>query len=435
VRGYVWPALVALLVCAAPAAAAPVRVSGQLIVRWQSNPATCAGPGLCDRWGTLAWRPEADSGSIDVGSGDVGSLSFYGAPAVARSYRRDGGSIASCIDRNVAPRDVQIQSGASRNTLVYTMREIVEFSFGRCAGPLGVDFARALPQAPAIQAAALRRGALIDLRARTPFASGPFEGEVISTITIRPRRERDTSGGSESQTVPPRRERLVRYGQLTASYAVESLSGDAGYALSGAPAAECAPFDTCGLTGDVVLHADVHQGSVRLTSVRRLPLGARETVGSALRALRSGGTRFFGDAFLGPAETDPEAPFAIPLSATATPGGGARCADEGSFREPYLELRRRRAGIAMRLRHGGNDDPDPLRTRCPGPGSADVGSLASGVLPAASIGAERITMTLRPGSFTMPGLRGSGLGDVRLSLRLVSLRARARTERVQHDAL
>ena len=428
------PALIALLASAAPASGAPATTAGSVVVRWHSNPETCAEHGLCGRSGVLSWRPEGDSAFIDLDA-DVSFLSIFDSQALARSYR---GS-ETCVDRVSSPADIVAEPGPHKGTVVLSMRNVAEFSFGRCAGPLGTDFAPALPRSRPLTRRSLRRGALIDLRARTPFSTGPFAGEVISTLTLRAQRESGADQGESTRTVAPRqrRPRLIRYGTVTASYAIEGLSGDAGYELRGAAEPECRPFDTCGLDGQLMLHADVRQGTLRFTAVRPLAPGANETVPAGLRALRAGRARLFGDARLGPPFDPPgeEAPLlAIPLTETVTPAGGETCSDTGSFTEPYLDVDRRRSGVGIRLRHGGNADPDPLRTRCPGPGVGDVATLAGAVVPLASIAQPRIVVTLEPSpGFTSLGLRGAGRGGVQLSLRLTSLRATTRRVRVQRE--
>lgn len=427
--------LVALLVAAAPAEAALVTSTGSLVVRWQSNPATCAEQGLCGRSGSLSWRPENSGGSAEIVQGDFGYVSFVGPDAVARSYR---GSAGSCIDHSSAPVDVTGEPGPRRGQLVFSMRNSDGLSFGRCAGPLASDFMAALPQSPPVATAKLRSRAVIDLRSRAAFSSGPFEGEVVSTLVVRTRPEPPPdSSNSISGTFSPKIKpgRRVHYGIVTAAYAIDGLQGDAGYAFSGAPEAECSPFDTCGMSGELMLHADVRIGRLTVTTVRPIPERAHETTSAGLRAMRRGGTSVFGDSFLGPIdETDTQPPFGIPFTETATPGNGEQCSAGGSFREPDLAVRRSRAGMLLRLNHGGNSDPDPLRTRCPGPGSDDVGALASGVLPLASVGQQSVALALRPSPFfTMVGLRGAGRGELRLTLRLQSLRAITRTQRLTRE--
>lgn len=426
-------ALVALLVAAGTASAADVATRGSLVVRWHSNPATCAERGLCDRSGVLSWRPEPEYASFDLLDANFGFLALYSTQAIARSHR---GSEA-CVDRLDTPSDIVASPGPRSRTLVFSLREMGgALGFGRCAGPLGSDFASALPQSPAVSIASLRRGGSIDLRARAPFSSGPFEGEVISTLFLRTKQEGAIDQGrSTGTTTPPAR--VIRFGFVTASYAIESLSGDVGYALTGAAEPECGPFDTCGLEGELMLHPNLRQGSIRFDTARRLPTG-RETVASGLRALRQGRARGFGESRLGPPfdpdAGDDEPSVAFPLTEISTPAGGATCSDTGSYADPGLNINRRRAGFAIALVHGGNSDPDPLRTRCPGPLSADVGTLARAIVPASAIGQPRIELTLEPATgFTAAGLRGVGRGELKLSLRLTSARASTRRVRVEQE--
>jgi hypothetical protein len=428
-------ALAALLIWAAPAAAATVTTSGSLLIRWQSNQQTCADHGLCGRSGSLSWRPSDMSTDSVTGSG-FAIISAIGPDAVARSYRGESGS---CIDRSSAPVDV-IGLPPLDGQVVFSMRRTDTFSFGRCAGPLAADFMQALPESSPVSEAKLKSGgAVIDLRTRTPFSSGPFEGEVVSTLVMRTHREpRDQQGGSRSisgtLTLRPRG-RKVRYGIVTATYAITALTGDAGYAFSGAPDPECAPFDTCGMSGELMLHPDVHSGQVTVTSVRRLGPGAHETTRAGLRAMSRGRTNVFGDTIVGPLDQSyTDNPFGVPLSVTATPGGGETCSDTGSYREPDLTLRRARGAMLMQLGHGGNTDPDPLRTRCPGPPGDDVGALASGALPLSVVGRRQVVLTLQPhAAFASVGFRGAERGQLQLSLKLQSLRAVTRSRAITRE--
>src|SRR5215213_10304524 len=216
VRGCVAVALLALMTCTGTAEAAPASVSGSLVVRWQSNPDTCATAGLCNRSGSLSWRPALDFTAVSFGGGGFQFLSFFGSEAVARSYRSGGDSTATCIDRNAAPTDIEIESSGRNGTVVLSMRRSEGFGFGRCAGPLGSDFAGALPESRPIKVADARRGGLIDLRGRTPFSAGPFTGEVISTLTLRARpepRDDEDSSRSITHTIAPSKKPRARYGE------------------------------------------------------------------------------------------------------------------------------------------------------------------------------------------------------------------------------
>jgi hypothetical protein len=424
-----------LLVAASPADAANVTSHGSLVVRWQSNPATCAEHGLCDRSGVLSWRPDSEYASLDLVDANFAFLALYSSQAVARSHR----GTQACVDRVTGPSEIVAAPGPRGHAFVFSMSQAADqLGFGRCAGPLGPDFGPALPQSAPVTVAALRRGAVIDLRARKPFSSGPFEGEVISTLTLRTEREGTSDEGGSTGTTGPH-SRLIRFGSVAASYAIESLSGDAGYSFGGSADPECSPFDTCGLAGELMLHPDLSQGSIRFDAVRRLPTG-RETVASGLRALRQGRARGFGESTLGPPfnpdRDEGEPSVSIPLTASATPAGGATCSETGSYTEPNLDIDRRVTGFAITLEHGGNSQPDPLRTRCPGPGGGDMGPLARATLPASAIGQPRIELTLRPApGFVAPGFRGTGRGELTLSLRLTSVRALTRLIRVESGGL
>src|SRR4051812_24128938 len=78
-------ALAALVVLAPAAQAAAVRPSGSVVVRWQSNPDTCASFGLCGRSGTLSWRPGSDLLELDSGTG-IGYVGLFGSEAIVRSH-------------------------------------------------------------------------------------------------------------------------------------------------------------------------------------------------------------------------------------------------------------------------------------------------------------------------------------------------------------
>jgi hypothetical protein len=179
----------ALLFCASPAPAAPVRVTGSIVVRWHSNPAACEAEGLCGRSGVLSWRPVSEVSQLDLGDFEFAFFNFYEATGVARSYRVAGDSVGTCIDRDAAPPSVVLQGIRRKGGVVFSMREFNEFSFGHCAGPLGSDFAQALPESSPVSNASLRPGSLIDFGGRTPFSAGPFEGEVVSTLALRAMRE------------------------------------------------------------------------------------------------------------------------------------------------------------------------------------------------------------------------------------------------------
>ena len=76
---------------------------------------------------------------------------------------------------------------------------------------------------------------------------------------------------------------------------------------------------------------------------------------------------------------------------------------------------------------------DALRTRCPGPGSADATAhhaLATGTLPLSALRRRRVTFRLTQGpTFRGDGLRGQVHPDITIVLRRVSLRERIVVQR------
>jgi hypothetical protein len=77
---------------------------------------------------------------------------------------------------------------------------------------------------------------------------------------------------------------------------------------------------------------------------------------------------------------------------------------------------------------------DPLRTRCPGPGSADVtptGALASAAVPLRTFAQRHLTLRLTRGrAYASDGYSGSTHPDVTVVLRRTHVREYVQTERV-----
>jgi hypothetical protein len=199
-------ALLAVLACTATAQAGPLRPSGSVVVRWHSNPDTCSQSGLCDRSGSLVWRPDPASAIIS-GLGGYGFVEVQTTEAVARSSREVEDTVATCIDRPDVLGEMVVGPARTRTVRV-SLRGADDFSFGRCAGPLADDFLDAMPESKPVPAARLGKGALVDMRGRKAFAAGPFSGEVISTLVLRP--SPDNSRSTSSAGTSPRSNRGPR---------------------------------------------------------------------------------------------------------------------------------------------------------------------------------------------------------------------------------
>ena len=428
-------ALLVLLLSPSAAEAVDLQASGSVVVRWQSDADTCASYGLCGRSGVLSWNPTGNPATLDFEDRSFFSLDVFGTRATVWSDRTVGDSRATCIDR--PPNDpIIVGSPTPGGKVSLSLRENPSLNFGRCAGPRAGDFQKAMPVSQPVSRASLRRRPRIDFHSRADFQQGPFSGSVISTLVFT--RARSQSGSvsisSGGNALTPARGRRVRYGRVLASYAIERVAADAGYAFHGPAGDACAPFDTCDMNGDISMQAAITGGSLQFASVRRLGPAQRETLTSGLRALRAGRTRLTADATLGSVPTSPDAGPHLPIAESVTPGSGDTCTDSTSLGDPYLYATRATGGVKVRLENSGNTYPDPLRTHCPGPGLDDLGlsgAFATGTLPARDFGARAIQLRLNPApAFSTLGIVGTGHGNVTLSLRLRSLEASTRTERV-----
>jgi hypothetical protein len=417
--------LVVFAVAAAATGAANVAPSGSLVVRWHSNPQTCAEHGLCDRSGTLSWRPTGPGAGFDVFAGGRRvSLNFFPGSALARSSRPGADGPAVCVEQ--VPGPYQFDTiGRGRSTRL-KVADPESLGFGRCAGPLSADFAAALPLSRPLDPAKLRRGGVVDMRGRKAFAVGPFEGEVVSTLRFR-------VGRSDGAADPARRARTAaagrtRVGELTLTYAIEAVRGEATFAFAGAGDPMCEIFDACDLSGELRLGGTTAQGTLTVTATRRLPREAGETVAEALKTLHAGRSAIFADAFFGEEDAYPPAA-SFPVAETSGFEGLPLCSDSGTLKLSGLGVAGEHNGLTLWLGGSEQAPPDELRTRCPGPTSGDLSArrLVSGVLPLPALGDDRPPLTLRPaGVFSSPAFAGSGHGALDVDLRLVSAEVRTR---------
>jgi hypothetical protein len=233
-----------------------------------------------------------------------------------------------------------------------------------------------------------------------------------------------TSTSDSTSAQPPRGPREW-IGMLALKYQIERITGDTGVGYSGVPGFGCEPFDSCGLAGDLTLHADLGAGVLTVGSYRRLPAHGHEHMASALRALHSGQAPASADATFRPpagANSFPDNQgVALPVTETAGFADSPPCRETSHLVAAGLTSRRSGAGLRISLSVAGNQFPDPLRTRCPGPATADIGDLAAGILPLATLGNPTPPLVLRPPpAVTAPGYRGGGHGGLTVALRLVS---------------
>jgi hypothetical protein len=424
---------------AAPASpAADVIPYGQVIVRFESNPATCADSGLCGRSGALVWRPSRFGATFELGEGfaffDIGDGSL-----VARSVRDTPIGPGVCIDSLDAPTFFEL-ARVPGNRYRAEPSDASALGFGRCAGPLGTDFQSALPVSKPVTTRALRRGTRVDLTGRRAFNAGPFTGSVDSTLVLRTRRARGEDELSDGTSVPVRHGPRERIGQLRLRYAIDSVQGDAGFSYGGGAGFACAPFDSCGLAGDLDFATAARGGTLTVYSYRRLRGRTHETRAAALRALRAGKSSAGAEALLGFIGPDEESSGAVVrISERAAFAGAATCRDTSTLGVEGLRARRAPSGLRFAIVQDGDPTPDHVRTRCPGPGAADLapdGALAAGEIRFSALGDPAPALVLHPpATFSSSAYRGAGRGAISVSLRLVAVSVSTRTIRKEREPL
>jgi hypothetical protein len=413
----------AALATAAPAFGSAVHTTGDVVVRWHGDAARgCADVGLCDYSGQMVITPWRDA--------DLELTRFSSNITLGQSYlttrvnRAGGGRCAAASDPDF-PLDFELVEGSLGGAAVQSEG----LSTGRCGGPLAEDLESSLPRATFSLAELRRKPLRLDLSGTTPFAAGPFSGDVVSTLVVdmaraRRRAARDENNDSFPEPPVPKRLRGRIAGVLQMDFTTGPLTGTIGADLGGFPEPGCTPFDTCGLSGKLDYALDVPSATVFVTSWRLLPRGrSSESLSEARRAFLAGRTHVVVNVESG---SDSKARVTEELR----PGGGSVCRDGHDSDRPQIVTARARNGIRMALLASSSVDPDTdvVRTRCPGPLTGDVlanDRLASGVVPLRALLERRAALTLAArGSFARGGYLGLWHGGIRVGLERTGRRVR-----------
>jgi hypothetical protein len=417
-RSAVLRALLAALAVGGVAAPARASVSydqtstGELAVTWHGDPARgCAEAGVCDVAGSVRLRPEGSSGGFDGGGrrGDeraaLSSLHIFGAQATVRVVRGPlDAPFGACTDTSEASElsfaGTRLPGGRARIVpeALPGAEEGSGFLAGRCAGPITADSTALLPAVEIPLRRLIEGTARMDFTGRGGFASGPFSGEVVSTVVItrRSRRDRELRRPRRPTGRISARPRS-RSARVEVRYRVASLSGALTTDFAGADAPWCARLDACGMRGRHELRLGVPDGADG--TIRFLGFGPlrRRTQAGALAALRSGALDL---------QSDVEHVVPVTGSAEVSWPEGPRCRDTVTRDMRLLRTSASRQGLVVSLAHVTDpisESDDPMRTRCPGPATADIDPaaspelLASGTSGGARVGDERIRVTLAPG--------------------------------------
>jgi hypothetical protein len=370
-------------------------VAGAIVIAWHSDPATCAAAGLCGVSGSVAYRPGREAVLL-YRDGAPSSLSFRFTQAVTRVLRElPGRDPALCVDRVRVELDGVRTSPSQLKLRMTGGHDSSESLGGRCAGPLATDVDPVLP------AVAAGRGRL-DFSGRHSFSAGPLAGEVISTLTVTPRRVAERGPRAERSSRP--RPRVARY-RLT--YRVQRASGALTTVFSGRPDPLCRLLDACGVSGSATHVLDFSGATVDLLGSRTLDGRRPPPLRQVLALLELHGTL---RARAGSVRTVAE------VGRT----GEATCRDTVVPPAPALRLL-----VGGHLSVSPEDNVPQFRTRCPGPTRGDVfgDSLASASLPRRALVERTLRVSLRPPpEFAAPGYAGGTQGELTLELRRTRVR-------------
>jgi hypothetical protein len=403
--------------------ATTAAIEGRLTVEFRGDTAAgCAITGVCGLAGTVTWTPSRDGqlsvteyvagrrrrlalalGPSDesVTTAQVRRIGADGSSGLCSDTRRsESGHVAVDAARGSAPR-VSLP-GTDRFASLF-----VDALTTRCAGPLQSDLAGALPTASLDRALARRRGTVLDLRGRRPFAAHGFAGAIDSTITVRVGRLA--------------RQESERVRALVASYAIERVEGNATTTLAGSTdPATCGRLDACGVTGTIAsAFGQAGEGRLTVTAAtygRRPWRDLRAALGLGGRGRRRGVVVTGSGGWDGGSGS-------VTTASIQHPDGGPPCSDSAPLLVGLLFLAPTRG---TRLRTEYVNQPDALRTRCAGPRHADVvpqdEALSGGTIPIRALAARRPVLHVgRDAAFTSDGYTGRTRLDLTLHLRRIRI--------------
>lgn len=429
---------------------ANVRVSGTVTVDFHGDPGgDCASHGLCDVSGSVTWQP-ARSGDLTVFGfreggkqtetsvlslgGDGGDIEGASTSAVVRRAATAGAPAGLCTDAGSAGFFAATRPHAGTGVPITLVGEAegglppADSFRTRCAGPTASDL-KALFPTGVISARAFRRGRTVDFSTERPFASHGLAGTVHSTVALRIRKATGGHGDfiQELTDKGTRAGRGHRVRALTASYRIKRVSGQVATDIGGLADPDlCGPLDACGLLGTVTVAPTATSGDVELfarASARHSAADLRRALGlQAGRHGRGVATTGFG----GWDDTGS-------VSSALTRAGAPDCSDSEPLLAGTLTLAFGRRHVLASYGEGPDaGGGDLLRSRCPGPGSADVAAirpLATGSLPKSALRRRTVTLRLhRGGSFSADGYSGRTRPDVTIVLRRTRVRQQTFTE-------
>ena len=419
--------LAGVLLAAAAAAPADARtisaryeLSGAVLVSWQGAPGRCEAAAACGVQGTLTYFPRASGEFALSGNFSSSSSSGVSSPAVVRVERPGGGT---CVDSVGGGTELEtLPEKLFDHRLVLSVSGGLEegLSAGRCAGPVASEVAARLPRAT-LPVRPLRRPRTLDLGGRTPFAAGPFDAEIVSTVRLKLRPEADRTRVLGGRTPSPRGgppppapagARLPRFVQARARYAIEPVAGEIVHAYAGDGAA-CSLLDACGASGRIAI-APPEASALHVFGRARLPRGRRPPATLA-ELMRLPGAVVQSNVVSGEPAT---------VTHESTRLGAPTCR---SGAQVSLDLVGRVRPDRFRLVLRPGYPVDTGRTHCPGPALVRErfggGQMASGAVDARRLDDRSFAIALTPRNTIGDGAyTGSVSGSLEFALRRERLR-------------
>jgi hypothetical protein len=411
-----------------------VKTRGHVVVDFHGDPAAgCADAHVCGVSGTVTWSPgtggyliaygfKAHGTRMEGGYLSVGDeLGYGGSPGTSARVRRSGeGGEGLCAD--VGPSEASSDSADRPGTSVeLSLLGDSEVLRTRCAGPLTDDVRSLLPSRSIDERAVRRGGAKLDFSADGEFAAHGLAGTLHSNVVLSVKKGTDLLAEQSHDATPPG-EHTVRDRYLQVTYRVESVSGQVVTNVHGLSDPDlCGPLDSCGLLGTITTLPSATKGDgvvYAYASAKHSRHELRQAVGLASGRPPRGIRRTA--AF----EWDDKGTVTSDLARNGAPA----CKDTvGPAGDAVLDLRFARDHVTGRY-YGGFSDP--LRTRCPGPGSGDAGSgLARGTFPLRQLGQRHTTLRITRGtSFSSNGYRGATKASLAVAIRRVRIREWVETD-------
>ncbi|HET9103000.1 MAG TPA: hypothetical protein VFN55_06560 [Solirubrobacteraceae bacterium] len=397
----------------------PACATGAVTVSFHSTAAACAAHGPCGYDGTESWTAAPGGELVLVGVGAPGALRitsgslFAGGLSALRAQvartSPTGRTAATCRDvgqpfsglLSVRPHAGRVTIALGAGQAGHAGAPVAPLLGSQCAGPTDGDVGPALPSVT-LPVAVIRAGhATIDLSGTHAYASRDFAGTVTSTLVVSTGQARVSPVGRGGAGRGPRRRNLIEH------YLLARLDGRLAVAIAGAgDPRRCRALDACGARGRITVALRGRPGaSVYLNADGP----ARRPAADFLAAVGRGS----GDPTAIRVTGGGEAPVAGRVIARLT--APARCADSTVVHAVSLMLSGRRGRMQVAL-VGAFDGGDPLRTRCPGPGSG-TRILAAGTVPLSALAGRSTTVILHGRRFEAGPYSVDAAGTITIALR------------------